>query len=105
MNCKPITPQEIAEQKGKVIPSEVFESFNELIVKRYCNGKAIMAQDEVVSLILAKRPNNTRSEIFNEGWLDVESVYEGAGWTVDYDKPGYNESYPAVFTFHAKAAR
>ncbi len=32
-------------------------------------------------------------------WLNVEELYRAQGWTVTYDKPGYNESYPATFTF------
>lgn len=33
--------------------------------------------------------------------LDVEDVYRAAGWEVTYDKPGYNETYDATFTFRS----
>jgi hypothetical protein len=39
--------------------------------------------------------------IFEKGLLDVETVYERAGWKVTYDKPAYNETYPATFRFVA----
>jgi hypothetical protein len=40
-----------------------------------------------------------RNEIFKNHWLDVEEIYEEAGWQVAYDKPGYNETYEASFEF------
>ena len=40
-----------------------------------------------------------RKEIYDKNWLDVEDVYESAGWKVEYDKPGYNENYEPTFTF------
>lgn len=52
--------------------------------------------------ILAALPNVKRQEIFDNGWLDIETVYEDSGWSVEYDKPGYNESYEASWTFKPK---
>lgn len=43
-----------------------------------------------------------RQEIFDNCWLDVEDIFEEVGWKVVYDKPGYNESYPANFEFTKK---
>jgi hypothetical protein len=40
-----------------------------------------------------------KQQIFDDNLLDVEEVYEKAGWKVEYDKPAFNESYPATFTF------
>lgn len=34
-------------------------------------------------------------------WLNFEGAYRRAGWKVEFDKPGYNESYPATFKFTA----
>jgi hypothetical protein len=48
-------------------------------------------------------PDVERGEIFHRGWLDVEDAYRAEGWTVVYDKPGYNESYAASFTFSARS--
>jgi hypothetical protein len=31
--------------------------------------------------------------------MDVEDVYQKAGWEVEFDKPGYNEDYEANFKF------
>jgi hypothetical protein len=44
-----------------------------------------------------------QSEVYAKGWLNFEAIYEEAGWKVVYDKPGYNETYDANFTFTKKA--
>lgn len=31
----------------------------------------------------------------DHGWLDLEDIYRDEGWTVEYDSPGYNETYEA----------
>lgn len=32
----------------------------------------------------------------------VKLVYEQYGWSVEYDRPGYNETYSTSFTFKPK---
>lgn len=80
---------------GAHIPEEVFEAFNELITEK----RGHVMQDDVVDRILSKMPDVTRDQLFERGWLDVEEAYRRKGWTVEYDKPGFNESYRASFTF------
>lgn len=97
----PITPTEAEGQKITLIPEAVLEIFNEMIAENFQNGVARFNQSEIVSRISARtgvRPN----EIFKNHWLDVEKVYTAFGWNVVYDKPGFNESYPATFTFEKK---
>ena len=99
---KPITPNEVA--KGKMeFPEEVIEAFNELIAKDFCIDHAIIMEDDVARLIKKKFNANgkkvTMDEIYDNGWLDVETVFRKAGWKVTYDKPGYNETYDASFEF------
>jgi hypothetical protein len=42
---------------------------------------------------------STRQQVFDNNWLDVEDIFRKAGWKVNYEKPAYNESYPASFKF------
>lgn len=95
---RPITPDEVAGSKNTVFPAAVFEAFNELITQKFSGGSAVIKQDEVAALI-AKKTRVKRQTIFDKGWLNVEEAYRAAGWDVSYDKPGYNESGPATFTF------
>lgn len=97
---KPITPQEALQGKSKFIPEFVMEAFNELITKNFDGKTAIVSQKEVVDLIITKCPEDIESyHVFNEKWLDIEQIYVQSGWEVEYDKPGYNETYQAKFIF------
>lgn len=100
---KPIKPGEVAAKKQKDFPDAVFEAFNELIAENFGGGSARFTQEKAEKLMVAKGLG--RSDIYKKGWMDIEDVYEKAGWKVDYDRPGYNESYAATFTFSAKRQR
>lgn len=102
---KPITPSEAT--KNKEIPPFVIECFNALIKKEFNGSSARVMQEDVVRSILAhpatkeilKITRSRRGEIFDRGWLDVESVYHKVGWKVVYDKPAFNEDYEPFFVF------
>lgn len=95
---KPITPDEVVSEQQQNIPSEVFDAFNALIAKHWNGGAASFAASEAANLIASKM-NLSRSEVFDNKYLDVESVYRKSGWKVTYDAPAYNETYEATFTF------
>jgi len=95
---KPISVNDIANAKNNSIPDVVFDAFNALILKNWNGGSATVGQDEVIRVILASS-GYSRAEIFDSHWLDVEGAYRDEGWVVEYDKPGYNESYEAYFVF------
>ena len=96
----PITPDEVAANKRNVIPQAVFDIVDRLLTEKFSNGRATIKQEEIVTALVAKGYN--RNEIFDRHWLDFEEVYRSAGWKVEYDKPGYNESYDAFFVFTKK---
>jgi hypothetical protein len=97
----PKSPEEIEQLQTSRIPDAVFEVFNELIAEKGANGHAVVNQREVVAGI-SKRMGCSVEMIFDKGWLNVESLYQKAGWSVVYDKPAYNETYEATFTFRAR---
>ncbi len=97
-----ITPAQAAELKMSRIPEKVFEAFNEAIADDLSEGYATVIQEDVITRILAKMPDIKRQQIFDNGWLDVEPFYRKKGWKVEYDKPGYNESYGAFWDFQAR---
>jgi len=98
---KPITPQKAAKNKKSAVPDEVIKIFNYLITKNLSNGISVVSQEEVVTLI-ASNLGITKQRVYDRHLLDVEEVFEDAGWEVVYDKPGYNESYQPTFTFTEK---
>ena len=93
----PIRPDEVAKEQSITFPDAVFESFNALILQNFVYDRATVRQDEVVTLMVTKGLDV--NDIFDKGWLNVEEAYRQVGWKVEYDKPGYNESYPAIFEF------
>lgn len=101
---KPITPAEVLNRKLEDIPDFVIESFNELITKNLVPGNksATIKQDDVVDLILTKKPELTRHDVFDGHMLDVEDLFRKNGWNVRYDKPAYYETYKAYFVFSIK---
>jgi hypothetical protein len=101
MTVNPITPEEAHEKKASTIPDFVIEAFNELIAENFNGKSSTVGQSDVIDRITTKN-SIERHVIFRNNWLDVESVYEQSGWSVVYDKPGYNETYEATFTFTKK---
>lgn len=94
---RPIKPDEVAKEKERNFPNVVVESFNELIAQKFNGRSATVSQGDVEALMVQKGLD--RQEIYAKGWMNVEEVYRSAGWIVTYDRPAYNESYPATFTF------
>jgi hypothetical protein len=105
---KPITPREAKTASINNIPSFVIDAFNKLIVANMQGRYSTIKQDDVVAEISKAidrsdnaSPGFVRDQVFKNKWLDVEDLYKKAGWSVYYDKPAYNESYPATFSFTA----
>jgi hypothetical protein len=96
---KPISPSDVGKAKTSRFPPAVLEAFNEAIAKHWDGRAATFTQREVADAIAAKLPDVTREQIYENRWLDVEDSYRASGWQVEYDKPGYCETYEARFTF------
>ena len=109
MAIKPITPRQVVKQKAINIPDEVIKAFNDMIAKHWSGNYSEFKQEDVLNLIvdnfLESGTYNLPTKeaiklmIFAEHWLDVEEIYRKSGWSVEYDRPGYDETYPATFRF------
>ncbi len=97
---QPISPEGLTNLKREMLPPQVLETFNRLIGEKAIDGYATILQDEVVNELTEQ--GFERADIFHKGWLNVESLYEDAGWNVYYDKPAYDETGQAYFSFTAK---
>ncbi len=95
---KPIGPDDVVAAKTEALPAAVFDAWNALIAAAWTGSYAKVMQEDAAKA-LVKATGLTRSEVFDSHYLDIEESYRAAGWTVEYDKPGYNESYAASFTF------
>lgn len=101
----PISPSDLSQPP--TIPEFVIEAFNQLISKNWKGSSAIVTQEEVLTRILDTKASlddearsEFRREIFANHWLDVESIFEEAGWKVIFTKPPYYETnWGAFFKF------
>lgn len=98
---EPISPSDVK----KFIPDFIIETVNKLIVEKWDGDEAVILQDDIMDIVSSNDPDNdkpSRQEVFDKGWLDFEPLYRERGWSVEYDKPGFNESYKAKFIFKPK---
>ena len=100
---KPITPTEVGKVKETKFPDFVIEAFNECITRHWDGKIAKFTQDAVLTEIVARGNTEggliSRTYVFEQRWLDIESLFEQYGWRVEYDRPGYNEMYEPTFLF------
>lgn len=103
---KPISPQEAFTSMVDYLPDYVIEATNQLIKEKYVGAQFTIKQEELVNKIIECAAKLdiviTSHEIYNKHYLDIENVYIKEGWSVEYDKPGYNESYSAFYKFKPK---
>lgn len=97
-SVRPITPDEVGQVRSDSLLPQVIEVFNDLITEKWNGHKAIIKQEEAVQRVVEKL-DVSRSWIFECGLLDVEDAYRKVGWTVQFDKPGFNETYEPFFVF------
>lgn len=98
MEIKPLSKEEV--KRLKTIPDIIIKTVNELLIKNYRNnGKAIILQSEIVDIVSADPNGISRTDIFDNNYLDFEDLYRAMGWKVEYDEPGYCESYEPRFIF------
>lgn len=101
---EPIAPEDLIKAKTKYIPSPVIECVNELIAKHWNGMSSTFKQTDLVDMIInamyvSDEYNWAKAQIFEQKYLDFEDIYRDKGWTVVYDKPGYNETYEPTFKF------
>ncbi len=93
--AKPMTPEEVTSAKREQMPDDVLLS----VIAAAWNGHSAVIRQADITRLIQERLDVDSEEVYSRGYLDVEDVYREAGWKVKYDKPGYNESYPATFEF------
>lgn len=98
---KPFTPEDAAKARRQNIPDYVFEAFNTLITH---NPKQVNQSDVIDEIARLSNWSVSRSQIFENKWLDIEDIYEKYGWNVVYNKPAYNETFDAYFIFTPKTS-
>lgn len=102
MSIQPITPEDL--KKEFKVPDFVVKVVNKLLADEYATSNSFsisLLQDDIVKA-LCKEKGVKSQKVFDNGWLNFEETYNRCGWKVEYDKPAYNETYPAIFKFSKK---
>ena len=100
---KPIAPSDVVNAQVELFPDFVIETWNAAIAKNWSGTESRILQKDIAYELIAASPTLVnRGDVFARHWLDIEGVYRTEGWAVQYDKPGYNESYDAYFVFKKK---
>src|SRR3954470_22754707 len=96
-NVKPIKPSEVVDKMEETIDSNLLQAINNLIVKNWTGSSAHFAVSDVLNeLNKLKEYDTLEIKSFS---ANFPPVYKKAGWKVDTDRPGYNESYETNWTF------
>lgn len=115
-SAKPITPKEAVAARSASIPEKVIKIVNELIVSNLSvNGgttatvkarevkKAILKDSALCDILHQKYPEEAFERAIELiGWLDFESRYRLAGWSVTYHSPDYTQRFDAYYEFGGK---
>lgn len=104
MKIEPIKPDDAEDTRNASFPSEVIQAFNNAIIANLRNGVAKFKCKSVAAAI-ANSMGTTVETIYANHWMDVEPVYRAQGWDVEYDKPGFNETYDAIWIFKKSKKR
>ena len=93
---RPIRPDEV----NAPIPALVLDAFNAEIALRFWGRSALVPQEAVIRRL--EVAGRGRREIFDAGWLFIESAYREAGWRVSYQKSAFDQGGAgACFLFEA----
>lgn len=96
----PVKPSEVAERQAEVFPDEVIRVVNEFLLSTGGGKRVVIKQRDIVKRLVAL--GIKEKDIYQNHWLDFESMYRVAGWKVSFDKPGFNEQYyEPYFVFEA----
>ena len=109
----PITPNDVSTQKEQNFPDIIIDTINKMIAQKWDGYQSNFKQKDIVTAMVSaiieckmfkgeESKAIARKMIFDNNWLDFEEIYRKSGWKVVFDKPGYNETYEANFTFTRK---
>lgn len=106
----PITPEDAAASFASNIPNFVIDSVNQMISKKFSGVESFSINQRELMDLVEKNWNFeeaggrefSRQIVYNNKWFDFEPLFRKFDWKVGYDRPAYNETGEAYWTFSAK---
>jgi hypothetical protein len=77
----PVSPSAVLQLQRDSIPKQVFEAYNELIIKNFDGNQSIVTKAELESQI-SNKLGCASLVVENKGYLNVKHFYVSAGWNV-----------------------
>lgn len=99
---KAISPDEIIQNLGKIIPPAIIAAVNQLLMEKYRGTGVRITLKEIIAKAISIDETLTSTIISEKKYLDFEDLYRKSGWAVSCDTSGYNENYDAYFIFKKK---
>lgn len=95
---KPISPNDDRLGAGR-IPDAIIALFNQLIIEKWNGKEAFIPQDVIIRKIMKVEICENRQSIFDKGWMDIEPIFEEAGWKVKYNKQCIGDNFESHYIF------
>jgi hypothetical protein len=95
---RPVTPPEAAALKHAVIPPAVLAAFNKLILLHWEGTYAEFPATDVLPAV-SRENSSLAPGLVSAAIAGIAPAYRAAGWSVTFDRPGYNETYEAHWIF------
>ena len=92
----PITYEEVIKERGLEIPDSIIETVN-FLIKR--NFKPKKRSSKVYIDEIVEYSPFSYEEFDENGWFNIEDLYEKAGWNVEYFSPDFCEVFSPYFEF------
>lgn len=89
---EPIRPEDV---KAHSRDDTIIEIVNKMIEQEWDGTRAQLYLRDVADAYM----HLTGLSAYAQKVLSFEQIYRDAGWKVVFDKPAYNDSYPAIYTF------
>lgn len=97
----PLSPTDVIKGVASAAHPDTIEVVNTRLMRSASvNGTSVSArvyQSDVVIALVDR--GHVREAIFSDGMLDFEASFRAAGWTVVYNKSGYNETSDSYWLF------
>lgn len=96
---KAITPLEALSKSASLIPPQVFEVVNNLIIENLdLATKSLTLKQDLIVESICNAFDISRNK-FNFNWLNFEAQYEEQGWIVKYEKQCFGDNFDSYFEF------